>query len=253
MKTSSLQKSIQLSLLLSFVLAVQSSSIHGRSQGMNRFLTNGIVSLSKEHFQEKSQQAFNVLLDSIFKTVEKNMNKTIPLPNFQEKINEKFGFMTVEAKITAKDGDMADMRTIERKADSELSTKGDTITAKVVVGFKVLYATYNKCILEILGTQFERAINISVGENAVDVQIHLTKNAKQCSIKLDHLLLTKFENLEIKISGDSGVVSWLTSKVATFFANSFRRNIRRKIETSVTEVLTKQLKQQEGAICKLFE
>ncbi|KAL1456450.1 hypothetical protein WDU94_001181 [Cyamophila willieti] len=192
----------------------------------------------------------NIMIDSLLEIGLQMVNSNIAVPDIETTIYTKVGLFNVSIKFKARQGELTDVKTLRRTGDTYLNVTGDTLRMKLILGFDKMSIFFNKYYFQVTKVPFRGQLKIDVHENEFMLDFLLNRKKEDCNLKLNSFVLTKFNKLEIHMTGVGP--RWVSDKIASWIANHYRNIIRAEIERRVRIQLKIVMKAVEHQICDLL-
>jgi hypothetical protein len=180
------------------------------------------------------------LLDSLRVDIKRQGKDRINIPDIDETFTKKVYFIKVKGEFKGENGWVESLSTIRRTADVVASSYGEWISVSCGFGLDHLEVGYDRYRAKFMKIGPRGKINAIIGKNSILLKATVSWANHKCNMTVNELVLDRFGDISMKITG-LGPMNWMFSKISTCVLQHFKSEIKDRIESTLREVLEKQL------------
>ncbi|XP_014261359.1 uncharacterized protein LOC106673683 [Cimex lectularius] len=178
---------------------------------------------------------FDQLLQSARSLIQQGGMDTMKIPDMNNDWKTRWHFIKVSGHLRCRDGWVKSLSSLQRTGDATMTTNGDTVTLRVLLGFGNLEFGFGSCQAKAhrIGSTTSK-VNAKVDSNSVELQVSLKGHGAQCVASVDHIVLNHLGKIKIHTGG--GLLHKIEDKILNWAASHFHDKAVGSINEKLSDV-----------------
>lgn len=195
------------------------------------------------------QLTINTLVDALLLAVNEGLqlagDSSVSIPDFKE----TFKISIIKGGITATNGVLSDLSTLQRTGDAVLDLDDTSATLTISLDLSQMNLVYSDCTIWLAKETATDELSVTVGSNALSAQITIEVNGSSCQMILNYIKFSEIGDLDIAMA-DLNEIPYIASKIANWILVNFQSEIEAPIESILERIVNEQL--QNYDFCSLI-
>lgn len=193
-------------------------------------------------FGQADQVSINTLVDTLLLAVNEGLqiagDSSVSIPDF----DETFKISILKGGITATNGVLSDLSTLQRTGDAVLDLDDTSATLTISLDLNTMALVYSDCTIWLAKETSTDELSVTVGSNALSAQITIeVLDDSSCKVILDYVKFSEIGDLDIQMA-DLNEIPYIASKIANWILANFQSEIEAPIESILESVVSEELK-----------
>lgn len=195
------------------------------------------------------QLSINTLVDTLLLAVNEGLqlagDSSVSIPD----IDESFKISILKGGITATNGILSDLSTLQRNGDAVLDLDDTSATLTISLDLSQMNLVYSDCTIWLAKETATDELSVTVGSNALSAQISIEADDSSCQVILNYVKFSEIGDLDITMA-DLNEIPYIASKISNWILDNFQTEVEAPIEKILQSIVSEQL--QNYDFCSLI-